>query len=677
MRRITLISACTAAAGALLAVGFAAVAATGARAATSSGPSSVSLPITGYYQMAVDSADGRLFFSQGVNGSDSIVVTNFSGSVLGAIAEPTAVQGITLSPDGSTLYAALVGSSKVSPAISVISTASLAQTATYQLPAADTPQDVAVQSGKLWVSYGTGTYGKAAIGDFDLSAASPALEAQPAMGGWYSAPLLAADPTGAGNVLVAVLQNVLSPSAASYDTSADPVTVRAQGILGDCSGNEYDYAVDIAVVPGGAGFIPACDAPQEGDEYVHSTSDFRAQGSYATVGTPNAVAFASSTGLVAAGGAEVPQIVDVYTAGGVETNQYKPVGGGSMADRGLGLNAGGSELFAVTTVPTSTGSDYWLNTYPDPGITPTSVTLTQPPNTTVGKWVTITGTLTVGGDGPVNASIKVTRTGGGQPASTFAANVRAGSFTWVDSPPLPGTYTYTANYPATATSAASSASVKVTVAKVVPSFSLTVTPATASYGAAVNFDARFATGVQGNPAVSTVTVYAQTAGSNTKTKIASGLVGGSSSVTGTAHFDKRTTLYAVYPGNSDNAAVTVTRTVNVGAKVTAAIGGYYGTKSGYRLYHHTARVGLSAVVAPVKKGECVQFQVQEYVKKAWRAVMTTGCATLNGKSQANGSLSVSKYALGVPYRVRADFIRGKDTTNLDADSGFLSFMVEK
>jgi hypothetical protein len=28
-------------------------------------------------------------------------------------------------------------------------------------------------------------------------------------------------------------------------------------------------------------------------------------------------------------------------------------------------------------------------------------------------------------------------------------------------------------------------------------------------------------------------------------------------------------------------------------------------------------------------------------------------------------------ALGVPCRVRADYILGKDTSNLDADSGFL------
>ena len=121
----------------------------------------------------------------------------------------------------------------------------------------------------------------------------------------------------------------------------------------------------------------------------------------------------------------------------------------------------------------------------------------------------------------------------------------------------------------------------------------------------------------------------------------------------------------------------MTKAVSVEAKVTAAIGGYYASKPGYRLYHHTARVDLSAAVAPAKKGECVQFQVQEYVAKTWRAVTTTGCVTLNSKSQATGSLAVSKYALGVPYRVRADYIRGKDTTNLDADSGFLSFLVEK
>jgi hypothetical protein len=71
--------------------------------------------------------------------------------------------------------------------------------------------------------------------------------------------------------------------------------------------------------------------------------------------------------------------------------------------------------------------------------------------------------------------------------------------------------------------------------------------------------------------------------------------------------------------------------------------------------------------------------VQEHVKKTWRTVVTSGCASLNSKSQASHSLTVSKDAEGVAYRVRADYIRGadyireKDTTNLDSDSSFLYF----
>jgi hypothetical protein len=122
MRRRTRISTCGAAvaAGAFIVAGFAAIPAGAAATPAISAPSTVSLPITSYYQMAVDSADSQVFISQGSNGSDSIVVTNLSGKIVGAIAEPSAVEGITLSPNGSTLYAALVGSGTVSPAISVI-----------------------------------------------------------------------------------------------------------------------------------------------------------------------------------------------------------------------------------------------------------------------------------------------------------------------------------------------------------------------------------------------------------------------------------------------------------------------------------------------------------------------------------------------------------------------------
>jgi hypothetical protein len=82
----------------------------------------------------------------------------------------------------------------------------------------------------------------------------------------------------------------------------------------------------------------------------------------------------------------------------------------------------------------------------------------------------------------------------------------------------------------------------------------------------------------------------------------------------------------------------------VDAQVTASIGGYYATKSGYRLYHHAARL--------------------------------TGCAARNAKSAASAVLAVGTYAEGLPYRVRANYLRGTDTSNLDADSGFLDFMLK-
>src|SRR5215469_12195176 len=157
------------------------------------------LPISSYYQMVVDPAHGHIFISQGSSSQNGILVTDLTGQVVTTITGQTGVRGIALSPDGSTLYAALSGGD----AVTAISTATLTQTASYPLPAGDSPFNVAVQSGKVWVSYNTGTLFQAAVGYFDPSAASPALQAPASMSGWFSAPQLAADPSDTG-VLVAV-----------------------------------------------------------------------------------------------------------------------------------------------------------------------------------------------------------------------------------------------------------------------------------------------------------------------------------------------------------------------------------------------------------------------------------------------------------------------------------------
>lgn len=72
------------------------------------------LPIKNEYQVVADTAHGHLFISQGTfadgqasYSDDSILVTNLSGAVVATIPGRDGVEGMALSPDGSTLYAAL------------------------------------------------------------------------------------------------------------------------------------------------------------------------------------------------------------------------------------------------------------------------------------------------------------------------------------------------------------------------------------------------------------------------------------------------------------------------------------------------------------------------------------------------------------------------------------------
>jgi streptogramin lyase len=86
------------------------------------------------------------------------------------------VEGMTLSPDGETLYVALAATDEVAEIdIASIKTDPTAPAQTlYPLTQGDVPYSVAVQSGEVWVSYNVGTNAaQAAIGDISLSAASP------------------------------------------------------------------------------------------------------------------------------------------------------------------------------------------------------------------------------------------------------------------------------------------------------------------------------------------------------------------------------------------------------------------------------------------------------------------------------------------------------------------------
>jgi hypothetical protein len=267
----------------------------------------VTLPLAGLYQLVADTARGRLFFSQGRiqldgSGGDGIVVTNLSGQKASTIDGQEGIVGIALSANGGTLYAAV----RSEHAVIAINTASLRTTATYRLPAADDPWNVAVQSGKVWVSYdvGDGPSWHAGIGDIDPAAARPAFQNQPAMGGWYSAPEIAADPRNSG-ALVAAQPADIPSTVASYDVAAGRVTVRSKSARFDNCENQ----IDLAVTPGGKGFILACGWPY--DDYEYSTADLRQQWDYRATAYPYAVAIGPN-GMVVAGEVETMGPPDLY-----------------------------------------------------------------------------------------------------------------------------------------------------------------------------------------------------------------------------------------------------------------------------------------------------------------------------------------------------------------------------
>jgi len=677
------IRAILSAVGAVLAAAALAVAPLSAtHAADTWGQTGVSLP--GYYQMAVDAVHDHVFISEGgdgtfhnigYSGANDILVTDFSGNTVATITGQTGVMGIALSPDGSTLYAALSTIHEVT----AISTATLQQTAVYPLDYGITPYMVAVQSGKLWVSYYTGSADDAgAIGDFDLSAPTvpaPALETQAAMGGWGAAPIIAADPADTGNVLVAIDPYTDTPEAATYDTAADPVTVRAARsalTLPDGSAG-CQYAQDLVVIPGGAQFAPACDNDVNAVGR-YSTANLSHQGSYASGLNSDSVAFASKTGLVAAGDKTAGNNIDLSVPGGIaKLGGRSTPGSGYVVARGLGLTPDGSKLFAVT----NDNGVSTLYTMDEPAINPSALSLTAPASALPGQFALLSGKLGADNDTAVaNAAITITRTGPGGTETLTATTNASGFFGRDDVPTISGTYTYTARYAGSPSIAPAVATAHLTVKKV-PPLSISVTPKTATYPAVMHVSIHLGT----TDSDRTVSVYAKPAGAAKLTLLKTGTVNSAGNLTLSYAAAHTTTFSVRFTGDFSYAPRTVTAGASVAAAVSTKISGYYAGERiaavTYHLYHHTAQLSAAVAVAPNKHGECVKLEVQEFSKGQWRASHVTGCAKLGTKSTAGARLALSGDALGAHYRLRADYLHGTDLTNLSAESAWQYFIVEK
>ena len=660
-------------AGALLvAIGGVALAGsgTGARADTV-----ISLPASVTYlnQTLPDTLGGNAYLFIAANGE--IIVRNLAGQQVATVDAGDGIGALALSADGGTLYASVGPGSPANPdSIAAITVSSIAngplQQTFYPLAAGDQPGSLAVQSGKVWVAYSStvAAVTTVQIGAVDLPG-NGTFEPAAAPGTWNKSVNLAADPRDTG-VLAAVSFD--SPAeAATYHTTIDPATpLAAQGGLGT-GGNACSYLGQVAVVPGGQRFAAGCDGPGSVQEYgtadlATGVNSYPANGG----GTSQAIAVAVDTDGTFAVANRTS--VYVYKPDGTLLNTFA-IAAGNKTDEAYGLawadTAGGSSLVAVSqSVATKA---YTVQMFSKAKLLRPTVKFSATARVSFGKPVKLTGTALLPGGAADTAQVTITRAGpGGTVRLPAATPSSGGAFTATDTPNAVGTYTYTA------TSGATSVNASTFVIKDTPALTLTPAASTVGYKSVVHLTATLGA-THGNRAV---TIYAHVNGGGKDKVIATGKVNskGQLSVAWTAL--RSSTFSVTFAGDAADAAVHASAAASVRAQVTATLSGQYGTKKSggttYRLYHRTGKVTVAAAVTPGHPGECVKAQLQEFVNGSWHASTTAGCAKLSAASKATVSLALGKAQLGIPYRVRADYVSGSKT-NASGDSRWQYLMVEK
>ena len=422
-------------------------------------------PLPAAYQVIADTAHGHLFISEGTSPSyepypagSTILVTDPSGNPVATLPGPLGVDGMTLSPDGATLYVAKDGG------VAAFSTATLQQTSFYSIgfPA----YSVAVQSGLLWVSYGEEGVGSTnfTIGSIDPSTGS--FDATPFPVGWVLfPPLISADPADHSGTLVTSSEGVNPPTVASFNVS-NPAAVTQ--IASTQSIPSCPVPNGLGVLAGGAAFV--CD----GESY--STTDLSPQVFYGT----DDVVDAAADGTVAVAAPPYSNFPDttpdvfVFPPGAMSFSSYRAaytLESPTVIVAALALSADSENLYAVIQNNDTTGDPVSFTVAALDARAMTTLTLSGPTSGTAHGRVTLTGQLTTLLTGTQaalpGAKVTITRTisgAGKNPTETLHATTAAdGTFTVTDALHVHGTYTYTASYAGDAANApATTATVTIT-----------------------------------------------------------------------------------------------------------------------------------------------------------------------------------------------------------------------
>jgi hypothetical protein len=588
----------------------------------------VTLPITHYADMVV--ADGHVFISGG-SGSTSLLVTDLNGTTVTDLDAEAGADGLAVSLDGNTVYAALPDAH----AVTAINASTLTETGRYPVGDNTSPEDVAFAGGRIWFSYGSGGQGGGdSIGSVDTGTTPATVSLKQTGDSWFSVPVLTASPSNP-NLLAAADSDSVPPYISVYDASGASLSTTARSWM-----MQSGAVGDMAFTPDGSGLITS-----GGPQYVQAyrTSDLTDAWSYQTGAFPDAVAVAPD-GTVATGlqNANVDNAVAVYPAGTPSDGSTPaPVASydyhqNTVVNAGLAWSPDSRTLFAVTT--DVYGTTFSLHVLPDPTRAPDTLTLAVDNITDVGHPVSLTGSLSADQAIPAGATLHLTRTGPGTTSTvtTTLPDVTTtgpdGAFSTTDTPTTEGNYLYRVSYDGDAVHRAATVTATAQVIRADSTATFNAAP-NAVRGKALTIPGQLAGGPY--PSGTTVRISRTDAASPKGSAPWSAAVtsDGSFSVKDTPQVGGTVTYTVAYPGDAAHNTSTTAVTVQVSRAASAVT-----VAANASSYAYGATATVTAHLGTTYNGHSVSIYAQPY--GGAKVLLKTG--TVNSKGNLTATYKLSR-----------------------------------
>ena len=331
----------------------------------------------------------------------------------------------------------------------------------------------------------------------------------------------------------------------------------------------------------------------------------------------------------------------------------------------------GRTLFALSS-DLGAGTAY-LRGHSDAITAPTSVSLV-PPHVTpaVGKALKISGIVSDRGRPIADALVTLTRTDREGSAHYTTHTGPSGGYSFDNTPRDGLDNTYRVSYAGDALHAPTSSAVVLQVVRKATYLSIATDKTDYYYDQLATITAHLGTTYQTQSR--NVTVYAQPYGQG-KHKIGYGHVDSAGHFHATFRPQRNTVYSVTFAGDLRFAPVTRTLLRKTHARVSGELQNYYGTDSaGYRLYHKSHDAKFHAHIDPNKGGQCVHFDLQQFVNGKWKDLGWTDCYYLNNYSNTDVYWWLKNFAvLGGHYRTGLYW--GGDSANEGTGSLWRYFKV--